>query len=414
MAITLLLSAPPPDVAVLEHAVSRSGWDVFTEASTDGYHSVEVVVRARPDLIVTDPGMPRLFGPDLIARLRAVAPGTPILCWAGSPAAEDAAEVIRAGANGYILKEEGPNEVIRAIEPLLNGGAVISPRVAARLFGRFSDGVHRERELGRALADATMKVQEVTHAKAEFLANVSHELRTPVTIVKGVAHLLKDRRLSPQDEDEFLLKMDRAVDRLVGLVEEILSIAELDRGHVDFKLASTDLISLIGDVVDRMGTRYPLVTVEKDFPQELDAMVDAGRIGDAVAQLVDNACRYSPVGAQVRVRLRRQDEGVVFSVTDRGIGLRRDVASLAFSEPFVTGEEIMRKERAGVGLGLHLARRLILLHGGILWADPLPGGGTRVSFCIPGDPPGAGQGTGPTPGGVQIHVGRDAPSITSS
>jgi hypothetical protein len=100
----------------------------------------------------------------------------------------------------------------------------------------------------------------------------------------------------------------------------------------------------------------------------------------------------------VRIRLRAQDEGVVFSVTDAGMGLSREVASLAFHEPFVTGEEVMRKERAGVGLGLHLARRLILLHGGILWADPLPAGGTRVSFCIPTVPPGA--------GGSGIRIGR--------
>jgi hypothetical protein len=80
------------------------------------------------------------------------------------------------------------------------------------------------------------------------------------------------------------------------------------------------------------------------------------------------------------------------------MGLSREVASLAFQEPFVTGEDVMRKERAGVGLGLHLARRLILLHGGILWADPLPAGGTRVSFCIPTVPPGA--------GGSGIRIGR--------
>ena len=92
----------------------------------------------------------------------------------------------------------------------------------------------------------------------------------------------------------------------------------------------------------------------------------------------------------MEVKLRQKDEGIVFSVTDSGIGLRRDVAALAFNEPFITGEEVMRKERTGVGLGLHLARRLILLHGGILWADPLPSGGTRVSFCIPVVPPGAG------------------------
>jgi signal transduction histidine kinase len=398
MAVTMLLSGTPPDVAVLEHALSRTGWDAVTEASTDGYHSVELAVRARPDVIITDPAMPRLWGPDLIQRLRAVAPSTPIVCWSGSPAPEDAAEIIRAGASGYLLKEDGPDEVIRALRPVLDGGAVVSPKLAAQLFNRFADGVHRERELGRALADATMKVQEVTHTKAEFLANVSHELRTPVTIVKGVAHLLRARNLSPEDEDEFLVKMDNAIERLTGLVEEILSIADLDRGTVDFNVARTDLAAMVHDVCDRIRKRYPLITLERDVPETMYAVVDPARISEAVAQLVDNACRFSPPASSVRVRLRAQDEGVVFAVTDAGLGLTREVASLAFNEPFVTGEEVMRKERTGVGLGLHLARRLILLHGGILWADPLPAGGTRVSFCIPTIPPGA--------GGTGIRVGR--------
>jgi signal transduction histidine kinase len=397
MSLTLLLSGTPPDVAILEHALSRIGLDALTEASTDGYHSVELAVRSRPDVIITDPAMPRLWGPDLVARLRAVAPSTPIVCWATSTATEDAAEIIRAGAAGYLLKEDGPAEVVRALEPILDGGAVVSPRIAAQLFDRFAEGVHRERELGRALADATMKIQEVTHAKAEFLANVSHELRTPVTIVKGIAHLLRDRRLSPEDESEFLGKMSGAIDRLTGLVEEILSIADLDRGAVDFSVARTDLVSMVVDVCDRVEKRYPLVRLDRDLPEAMFALVDPARISEAVAQLVDNACRYSPTTSTIRVRLRSQDEGVVFSVTDTGLGLSREIASLAFAEPFVTGEEVMRKERTGVGLGLHLARRLILLHGGILWADPLPAGGTRVSFCIPVVPRGA--------GGAGVHIG---------
>ncbi len=77
------------------------------------------------------------------------------------------------------------------------------------------------------------------------------------------------------------------------------------------------------------------------------------------------------------------DEGVVVSITDHGEGMARDIAIQAFNQPFSTGEEILRKERSGIGLGLHMARQLILQHGGVVWADPLPAGGTRVSFCLP-------------------------------
>src|SRR4029077_14068290 len=70
-------------------------------------------------------------------------------------------------------------------------------------------------------------------------------------------------------------------------------------------------------------------------------------------------------------------------VTDRGEGLDRSIANQAFDQPFSTGEPTLRKERSGAGVGLHLARQIIVEHGGVMWADPLPGGGTRISFCLP-------------------------------
>jgi signal transduction histidine kinase len=389
MAVKLLFSGTASDVAVLSHAVSRSGWDASTDASTDGYHTVELAVRVKPDIIVTDPSVPRLRGVELVRRLRAVAPQTAVVCWADSADPAEAAELIRAGAVGYLLKQDGPGEVVRSIGAVLDGGSVVAPKVAALLLETLAEGVHRERRLSRALSDATLKVQEVTHGKAEFLANVSHELRTPVTIVKGLAHLLRGGLVPREEQDDFLMRMDRAVDRLTTLVDEIISIADIDRGEVAFELGRMDVVRLVSDVCDRMAHRYPLVKVDTDLPERLDAVIDARWISESVAQLVDNACRYSPTPGTVQVRIRKMTEGVVFSVTDAGQGLSRELASTAFSEPFVTGEEILRKERAGVGLGLHLARRLILLHGGTLWTDPLPAGGTRVSFCVPIDPTGA-------------------------
>jgi signal transduction histidine kinase len=118
-------------------------------------------------------------------------------------------------------------------------------------------------------------------------------------------------------------------------------------------------------------------------PDALVAIADGGRIGGVVHELLDNACRYSPAGATVELVTRLLDEGVVVMVTDRGEGLDRGLVAQAFAQPFSTGEATLRKEKAGVGVGLHLARQVIIEHGGVVWADPLPGGGSRVSFCIP-------------------------------
>jgi signal transduction histidine kinase len=77
------------------------------------------------------------------------------------------------------------------------------------------------------------------------------------------------------------------------------------------------------------------------------------------------------------------DEGVTVSVTDRGPGVERSKVSSSFGAPFTPGEQVATKELAGLGLGLNLARNLVALHGGILWAEPLPAGGSRVTFTLP-------------------------------
>ena len=152
-------------------------------------------------------------------------------------------------------------------------------------------------------------------------------------------------------------------------------------------LEEADLGPLLGKACERIRETYADVTLEIHAEGSFPVWVDVGRISGAMVELMDNAGRYSPPGGRIVVNLQRVTEGVMFTVTDFGEGLHRDLVRAVFREPFVTGEEILRKERAGLGLGLYLARQLVVLHGGIMWADPLPAGGSRVAFCIPQHPP---------------------------
>jgi signal transduction histidine kinase len=125
------------------------------------------------------------------------------------------------------------------------------------------------------------------------------------------------------------------------------------------------------------------VPIAAEVHDSLFCVADGPRIGSVVRELLDNACRYSPFGRPVELVARDLDEGVTVLVTDHGEGLDRSVATRAFEQPFSTGEGVLNKEKSGVGTGLHLARQLIVQHGGIMWVDPLPAGGTRAGFCIP-------------------------------
>jgi signal transduction histidine kinase len=169
----------------------------------------------------------------------------------------------------------------------------------------------------------------------------------------------------------------------MGIVDEIITISELERGTFELELAEVDLSGVLRRAVDAARSSHPDVTIFAEISSPLETLADEVRIGGVIDELLDNACRYSPAGGPVEVTARDLDEGIVVAITDHGEGLGRDVAKRSFDEPFSTGEGVLRKEKAGVGVGLHLARQLVVEHGGTLWTDPLPGGGTRVAFCIP-------------------------------
>jgi signal transduction histidine kinase len=207
-----------------------------------------------------------------------------------------------------------------------------------------------------------------------------------VTVAKGIAYVLKNPVVEDQERVEFIDQLTTSLDKLMMMVDELITIAELERGTLEMEPSHTDLAPLLRHVCDEIGRQYPMVVIEREVPETLPAYADPSRIAEVARQLLDNACRYSPPDRPVEVSARGLDEGCVVMVTDRGQGMLRDVTTQAFDQPFSTGEATMRKEKAGVGVGLHLARQLILGHGGILWTDPIPSGGTRVSFCLPAHP----------------------------
>ncbi|HET9723651.1 MAG TPA: ATP-binding protein [Actinomycetota bacterium] len=383
MSTAILLCDTADGLAQLQYALLRSGAELQVEAVTDGFRAVEVASRIQPAVVVTEIGLEGLAGAELVRRLLAVVPETRVLCWTEVASPVAAAEVLGAGASGYLLKEDGSDAVLLAIRAVLLGTVALSHRAARQVAERFAAETARRRELEARLLETSGRLEELTTAKAEFLANVSHELRTPATVAKGITYVLKRRGIPEDEQDEFLAQLEGSLDKLITLVDDMLTIADLDRGALTLNVAEMDVAPLLRHAADHLDRRYPNVRIERAIPEPLIASADPVRFTEVVRQILDNACRFTAEGRPVQIRARSMDEGVVVSITDRGEGMERRTLAQAFDEPFTAGEEILRKERAGAGVGLHMARQLVVQHGGILWADPLPAGGTRVSFCLP-------------------------------
>jgi signal transduction histidine kinase len=383
MPTKVLLCDTPDGLAQLQYALLKSGAALEMEVVTDGFRAVEVAARTQPEVVVAEIGLEGLSGSDLIRRLLAIVPETSVICWTNVSSPVIAAEMLHAGASAYLLKEDGPDAVLRSIRAVLDGNVALSHRVGALLGDRLVTESGQRRDLELALGEVSERLESLTTAKADFLANISHELRTPVTVAKGIAYVLKNRGLPEEEQGEFLGQLEASLEKLMMLIDEMLTIADLDRGTLTIKLTEVDLAPILAHVADEIDRQYPRIEIVREVPERLDGPADPVRFAEVVRQLLDNACRYSPEDRPVLLKARSMSEGVLVSVTDHGSGVRREVVAKAFHEPFTAGEEILRKERSGAGVGLHMARQIVLQHGGIMWADPLPAGGTRVSFVIP-------------------------------
>jgi signal transduction histidine kinase len=357
--------------------------DLVVEVTSDALRAIEAAARARPDVVVCRLSMEGFTGTELLARIRASSPDSRVVVRVPIDDVARASSCLADGARGVLATDDDPREVLASVRAAAEGGVSLSARIARSLGDALIGSIDTTERLGAELEGLRDSVAQGTSAKADFLSNISHELRTPVTVAKGIAYVLNNPSIGEDERTEFLGELQGSLDKLMGLVDEIITMSELERGTFELSLAEVDLAPAIDRAVAVAREQHPTIRIEASIAAPLRTLADGERLEGVVAELLDNACRYSPDGMPVHVSARSMSEGIVVSVTDRGEGLDRTVAKRSFDEPFSTGEGVLRKEKAGVGVGLHLARQLVVEHGGTLWTDPLPGGGTRASFCIP-------------------------------
>ncbi|MET0800804.1 MAG: ATP-binding protein [Actinomycetota bacterium] len=353
------------------------------DATTDATRVAELAARLRPDVVICRLDMEGTHGVEVLTRVAASSPPSRTIARIAPGDPQRAADAIAAGASGLSSVDDDPRTVLAIATAVAGGSVAMSPAIAASLARELSAATDSSAHLAGELDELRASISQGTSAKADFLSNISHELRTPVTVAKGIAYVLRNPAIEEAERTEFLEQLQGSLDKLMGIVDEIITISELERGSFELVLAEVDLAPLVLRVIDGARATHPDVPILAEVGPTLETLADEARIAGVVAELLDNACRYSPAGAPVEISARDMKEGVVVTVTDHGEGLARDVARRSFDEPFSTGEGVLRKEKAGVGVGLHLARQLVLEHGGTMWADPLPGGGTLVAFCIP-------------------------------
>ncbi|WP_028996610.1 hybrid sensor histidine kinase/response regulator [Azohydromonas australica] len=227
------------------------------------------------------------------------------------------------------------------------------------------------RALRRALADqadALAQAQQLDKAKDEFLAMLAHELRNPLAAIRSATAVLGNPRAGPEVEKRARAVLERQVGHMVRMVDELLDAARLTSGHVNLELRALDLAQAVLRVLqlfEQSGRTAPLRITTELAPVRVCA--DETRIEQIVSNLVDNAVKYGRVGGQLHIRLHEQQGLAELRFSDDGCGLDAELLPRIF-EPFAQGERRMDRAQGGLGLGLHVVRRLVQLHGGTVQA----------------------------------------------
>jgi signal transduction histidine kinase len=227
---------------------------------------------------------------------------------------------------------------------------------------------------------------EIARLKADFVANVSHDLKTPLSLIRMFGETLELGRVRDEAQrQEYYRVITRESERLSRLIDNVLDFSRIEGGRRRYDLAPTAVEPLVRDALEAF--EYPLsqggfrveARVAPDLPE---VVMDADAVGQALANLIDNAVKYSGDRKTLRVDAVVQDGRLALSVEDEGIGIPREEQGRIF-EKFYRAGRSETQGRRGSGVGLALVRHVGEAHGGRVTVESRPGAGSRFTLWLP-------------------------------
>ena len=235
-----------------------------------------------------------------------------------------------------------------------------------------------------ALSDVTDE-HALETARAEFVATASHELRTPLAAVYGAIRTLRrdDLELTRDDEDAFLEMIESETGHLSQIVNQILLAGQLDADAVEIELAECDPAVIASSVIDSAAVHLPEgVSLRLSQTGKQRIVCDENKLRQVLANLIDNAIKYSPEGGEVQVLLVAENGECLIEVADEGLGIPSSELERIF-EKFYRLDPQQTRGVGGSGLGLYICRELVERMNGRLEVDSEPGQGSRFTVALP-------------------------------
>lgn len=240
---------------------------------------------------------------------------------------------------------------------------------------------------------ALIVLNDVTHIRKlekirrDFVANVSHEIKTPITAIKGFVETLRDGALeNPEDAQRFLTIISKHVDRLEAIIEDLLRLSRIER-----EAEREEVVLVEGKVKDLLQTAIQVcevkavakkVRIELSCEKDIVAKIDAVLLEQALANLLDNAIKYSNEGSVIQVEATQKESEIIISVSDHGCGIEKEHLPRLF-ERFYRADKARSRQLGGTGLGLAIVKHIAQAHGGHVSVESTHGKGSTFAIHLP-------------------------------
>jgi two-component system, OmpR family, phosphate regulon sensor histidine kinase PhoR len=230
------------------------------------------------------------------------------------------------------------------------------------------------------------QLRQADEVRRDFVANVSHELRTPLSILRGyIETLIDDPETSPEELARILEVMKKHSNRLGVLVEDLLTLAQLESTNPNLQLSDVRLSELFAAIVRDWAKKFAEKKLSVDVGIASDVPIiraDETRLQEVLYNLLDNALKYSRPGGKIRLQAQRRGDDIALSVSDTGVGISNTDLPRIF-ERFYRADKARSRELGGTGLGLSIVKHIAQMHGGGVEAESVLGRGTTIRVMIP-------------------------------
>ena len=241
------------------------------------------------------------------------------------------------------------------------------------------------RELAVSYNAMAQQLESLDKSRNQFVSNASHELKTPLATMKILLeNMLYQPDMPGELREEFMHDMNHEIDRLTGVVTDLLTLTQMDNNRMELHRTATDVSDLALETLRKLA---PIAAkrrhrLESRITPGVTAMVDASKVQQIIYNLTENAIKYTPEGGEILVALSMNANQIILTVTDNGLGIPADDLPHIF-ERFYRVDKARSRESGGTGLGLSIVRQLVTLHDGEITVDSEAGRGSTFTVKLP-------------------------------